>query len=285
MADCPAGKWLDVNEFFRYMRASGYDFEVTREPWDLYITDANYGSLGHSGYHDWEIMQGRYLLCLLFEYAATLGMIDIAYVPPAGVRPDYGNIWGTDDLEFFSRYDGLRYFRLTALGAYCLGITDKYSPAPMEVRPVLRVLPNLEITAIGEKLPAADQLLLDIYTEKISDSVSRLDQIKIMAAIENGRKVSELQELLEARSGDPLPATVKHVLADLADRAERLKDRGPACLIECVDAALAALVANDSRTKKFCMLAGERHIVVPAELEAQFRRALRTLGYSLPANN
>ena len=155
----------------------------------------------------------------------------------------------------------------------------------MEVRPMLHVLPNLEIAAIGEKLAAGDQLLLDIYTEKISDSVSRLDQTKIMAAIENGRKVFELQELLEARSKDPLPETVKHFLADLADRAERLKNRGQARLIECADKALAALIANDSRTKKFCMLAGERHIVVPTEFETQFRRALRSLGYSLPANN
>lgn len=285
MADCPTGKWLQVDEFFRYMRASGYDFEVTREPWDLYISDANYGSLGHSGYHDWEIMQGRYLLCLFFEYAASLGIFDIAYVPPARIRHDYGDIWGTDDLEFFSRYDGLLYFRLNALGAYCLGINDKYSPTPMEVRPMLHVLPNLEIAATGEKLAAGDQLLLDIYTTKISDSISRLDQMKIMAALENGRKISELKEFLEARSGDPLPETVQHFLADLADRAERLQDRGSARLIECADAALAVLIANDSRTKKFCLLAGQHHIVVPAELETQFRRALRSLGYSLPTNN
>jgi hypothetical protein len=109
----------------------------------------------------WKILQARYALCLLFEYAATLGLIDVAYIPPHGARPDYGNLWGVDDLSFFSRYDNAR-------------------------------------------------------------------------------------------------------------------------LIECADAVMAALIANDSRTQPFCLRAGERHLVVPAESEARFRSALRKVGYSLP---
>ena len=45
---------------------------------------------------------------------------------------------------------------------------------------------------------------------------------------------------------------------------------------------LATLIANDSRTKPFCLLAGERHLAVPVEGETRFRSALRKLGYGLP---
>jgi hypothetical protein len=117
LKQCPVGSWVKVDDFLRFMIAAGFNFEVTREPWDLYIADPQYGSLGYEGYHDWEILQGRYVFCLLFEYAATLGMIDVAYVNPAGVRLDFQKMWGTDDLEYLSRYDGLIYFRLNALGA------------------------------------------------------------------------------------------------------------------------------------------------------------------------
>ena len=65
---------------------------------------------------------------MLLEYAATLGMIDVALIPPAGARRDFRNMWGTDELAFFSRYDGLMYFRLTPLGAYCLGVESDYQP-------------------------------------------------------------------------------------------------------------------------------------------------------------
>jgi hypothetical protein len=49
------------------------------------------------------------------------------------------------NLEFFSRYDGLMFVRVTPLGAYCLGAASDYAHSPGEVKPVLQVLPNLEI--------------------------------------------------------------------------------------------------------------------------------------------
>jgi hypothetical protein len=39
--------------------------------------EREYGSLGHDGFHSWDILQMRYLLCFLFEYAAALGIIDV----------------------------------------------------------------------------------------------------------------------------------------------------------------------------------------------------------------
>jgi hypothetical protein len=87
LADCPPGRWVALDELFRYMRAAGHRFEVTRNAWTLYIGEAGYGSLGYDGCGAWTILQARYALCLLFEYAATLGLIDVAYVPPAGARP------------------------------------------------------------------------------------------------------------------------------------------------------------------------------------------------------
>jgi hypothetical protein len=71
------------------------------------------------------------------------------------------------------------------------------------------------------------------------------------------------------------------LLEDVADRSARVHDRGLARLIECADPALAVLIANDTRTRKHCMRAGERHLVVPAVSEAAFRRALRDIGYLL----
>ncbi|MBW4634601.1 MAG: helicase-associated domain-containing protein [Iphinoe sp. HA4291-MV1] len=282
LAECPVGCWIVSDEFFRYMIAQGYDFQVTRNPWNLYICDSHYGSLANLGSDDWGILQGRYILCLLFEYVATLGMINIAYIHPTGVRPDYTDLWGTDDLPFLSRYDGLGCLQLTPLGAYCLGITENYTPPPLEVRSVFRVLPNLEIAAIGEPLTAADTLVLDTYTEKISDAVWRLERAKLLNAIEENHNIAQLREFLQARSGNELPETVNQFLADVEERGQSLQDRGQARLIECADTALAVLIANDSRTKKLCFLAGEKHLVVPVESENKFRNAVKKLGYSIP---
>ena len=53
------------------------------------------------------------------------------------------------------------YFCLNPLGTYCLGITDEYSAPQPEVQHRLRVLPNLEIAAMGEPLSASEVLQLE----------------------------------------------------------------------------------------------------------------------------
>lgn len=283
LAECPAGGWISTDEFLRFMRASGNEFAVTRNAWGLYIGELQYGSLGYD--NSVRILEERYLFCLLLEYAATLGLIDVALIPPADARGDYHSMWGTDDLPFFSRYDGLMYFRVTPLGAYCLDTASDYEPASIEVKPVLRVLPNLEIAAIGSTLEQGDRLALDAYATRVSDLVWRLDAGRLLAVIEEGRPVAEIREFLAARSGTPIPDTVVRLLEDVADRSVKVHDRGLARLIECADPALATLIANDSRTGKHCIKAGERHLVVQASSEASFRRTLRELGYLLAAGD
>jgi hypothetical protein len=204
LAACPAGRWIAVGELFRFMRASGHDFAVTRDRWPLYVADPQYGSLGYQGFGGWHILEGRYARCLLFEYAATLGLLDVAHGPPGDAPADFRNIWGTDELSFFSRYDGLAFIRLTPLGAHCL------SDAAYETEP--------------------------------------------------------------APEAPPVPA-------EKAEKSGGIKDRGEARLFECESPALAARLAGDPRMRRVCMLAGDRHLAVPARSAAAFGRALEALGY------
>lgn len=282
LKECPVNQWVKTDELFRYMRAAGFDFEVTRDPWELYIEEQEYGSLSYEGFGKWSILQGRYALCLLFEYAATLGVIDVAYVAPEGTRQDFRDLWGADDLEFFSRYDGLLYLRLTPLGSYCLGLTDEYVPTQVTARATISVLPSLKISVTGEALLPEEMLLLETYAEKESESVWYLDRAKVMAALENGHQVAELREFLQTRDDQPLPETVEGFLREAERNAGRLRDRGPAVLVECADAALAEILAQHDKTKPLCLRAGERHLVVSAADGEKFRQALHDLGYCLP---
>lgn len=82
LQQCPVGAWVAVDELARYMQAAGLDFEVAHDAWKLYLFELKYGSLGYDGSNGWPILQLRYLLCFLFEYAAVLGMVDVAFVGP-----------------------------------------------------------------------------------------------------------------------------------------------------------------------------------------------------------
>jgi hypothetical protein len=117
------GVWVDVDAFFAILRTQAAPLAVTAGPlarWRLYLEDPRHGSLGPAGWRAWNIIEGRYALCVLFEYAATLGVIDVAYAGPRGARDDYRGLWGADHLDSLSRYDGLAAVRVSELGAAIL---------------------------------------------------------------------------------------------------------------------------------------------------------------------
>ena len=277
LADCPPGKWIAVGSLIRHLDATGGEFSVTRNAWGLYVEDPQYGSFGYEGHAP--VLDRGYLLAFLLEYAATLGIIDVALVPPANAKSYYGDVWGTDSLPYFSRYDGLQYFRLTALGAYCLDVETAYEAPPVEIKQVLRVTPDLGIETAESGLDAADRLALEAYATPVSDGAWRLDPGKLLAAIEAGRTLEEVRDFLETRSGEALPDGVTRLLDETAERTSVLHDCGLARLVECADAGLAETIAKDPKTGKHCMRAGDRHLVVTASAEAAFRRGLREAGY------
>ncbi len=280
LRNCPIDEWIDVDEFFRFMQASDYYFEVSRNPWELYIIDSHYGGLGYEGFHDWEILQGRYVLCLLFEYAATLGIVDVAYDSPVDARDDFRDLWGSDDLAFFSRYDGLIRLRVTKLGAYCLGAASEYSPKPITLKASFTVMPSLRLTVNGELSPD-ELIMLELFADRTAETVWLFSIVRTLKAIEAGHDVRAFAEFLQARDEQPLPDTVGVFFRGAAERARAIKDRGDAKLIECADAALAERIANAEAMKGCCLRAGDRHLVVPSNREPAFRKGLEKLGYIL----
>lgn len=278
---CPVGAWINVDDISRFMQATGDTFDVTHNPWKLYISDAQYGSLGHDGYHSWEILQFRYLLCYLFEYAAALGIIDVAYIEATGARNDFGDLWGTDDLEFLSRYDGLIYFRVTPLGAWCLGSVEDYTPAPVQPSVKLSVLPSLQVNVVGGSLSTEESLTLDTWAVEATETSWRLDRQKAVGAIEKGRDIAELRAFLQTREDQPLPETVESFIKTTGKQGKALKISGTALLIDCEDAEIASMIATRKETAGLCLRAGDRQLVVRLENEDKFRTLIRALGFGM----
>ena len=284
LSDAPLDRWLAVDEFFAFMRASHRSFDVVRDPWRLYLGDPQYGSFGYAGSGEWNVLQGRFVLALLFEVAAVLGLIDVAYTDAEGARDDYTHQWGADALGALSRYDGLRHFRLNPLGAFCLDVAEDYRPRPQaapQATDLWRVLPNLDVVFLGKRLPAADRLLLERYAQSRSEGVWALSQRQILAAIDRGQGTEDLERFLEQRVAPPLPDTVAALLEDVRGRVGQLTDLGMVRLVECADPDLAMRLAHDRRLRGRCARVGDRHLAVPFDQEDAFRRALVDAGYAL----
>ena len=119
LAALEPGAWIEVDALFPILQGRPAPLTVARSPlarWGLYLVDPCRGSLGPAGWKAWNALEGRYALCVLFEYAATLGVVDIAYTGPRGARGDYRGLWGADRYDRLSRYDGLAAVRVNELG-------------------------------------------------------------------------------------------------------------------------------------------------------------------------
>ncbi|NHZ71636.1 MAG: hypothetical protein GWP17_00920 [Aquificales bacterium] len=280
LAAVPANEWVEFETFSRYMQAAGHTFEVNRNLWNLYIADAHYGALGYEGYGSWGVVQDRYILAFLFEYAAVMGVIDVGYRLPQDAKHDFGSQWGTDDSSLLSRYDGLLYFRINGLGAWLLGQSDTYVPSPIEEKTVLYVLPNMDIAAT-EPLTPGDVLFIEQFAIQSGENVYKINKSQLLKTLEQGVPVQQIRDFLTAKSGKPLPQTVDLLLQEAAEGIEQLSYLGTAHLIAVKDPIVAQLIVNRKALSQHCRLAGDSHIVVPDDKMIIFRKTVRELGYGL----
>ncbi|CAN5718841.1 hypothetical protein BH10ACT9_BH10ACT9_43830 [soil metagenome] len=283
---CEPGEWIEVDQLFYDMSLLGLSPAIPRSEralWKLYVINPHYGSFGYAEHQSWEILEGRYTLAVLFEYAATLGLIDVDYTDPAGARQDFQGNWGGDYLDTLSRYDGLRAIRLNELGSYALDLESRYEPPPVPSAQLrtLKVLPNLDIVALGD-FHAADRLHLSTFAHQTNDHVWTVSADSLLAALDSGRELAEFTNFLSRHNERELPNTLVTLISDVERRAGMLTDLGHARVIECADPATAALIAKDRQLRGLCRPIGDRHLVVPLDQELKFRKALRKLGYVVP---
>jgi hypothetical protein len=290
LRDAPIGQWVELDEFFRYLRAQGRALTVERGETTLHLGSyPEYGWLGYVGSNYWDIVVGSYLRAVLFEYAATLGMIEIAYTRPEETPHSFGDAYGLDEYEYLSRYDGLLGIRLTNLGAYALGLTDEYAPPQATVEtyaPILQVLPNLDlvITDAARALPN-DRAFLERIAAEQSQNVYRLSRDQLIDAAESGLNLAQVQEFLVSRSGqgiEAFPQIVRVFFEDLEKRLGALRDAGRMVVLAGDDRFLLTELSNTPALRALVQLAtiGEQSVLlVPEAQEAAARRQLKKMGY------
>ncbi|TFV62261.1 hypothetical protein E4P41_07805 [Geodermatophilus sp. DF01-2] len=283
LASCPPGEWLGVDDLFRVVGRAAPQLSIARSEralWKLYLEDPEYGSLGYDGFHEWPIVEGRYVLAVLFEYAAPLGLLDVEYVPAEGARDDFRHLWGADWVPALSRYDGLLAVRLTSLGAYAAGLAPTYVPAPVVRERVLQVLPNLDVVAVAD-LDPGDRLVLDAFAVRTADRVWTVSMAGLLSAVDAGRQPGEFTDFLSARAVHGLPAALRTLVDDVNARTRQVRDLGLRHVLECADEQVATLLERDRSLRGLCTRIGARHLLLDPAGEEKARTALRKLGHPL----
>lgn len=278
LKDLTPGKWISVEELNRLaLSRADYSFVMTNYDWKLYFSDPHYG---HLDYHDtWSLLQFRYLLVYLFEYCATLGLLDVAYIDPREARDDFSDCWGADELEFLSHCDGLQYVRINDLGAYILGHKDTFA-APQDTRAIYRFDGrDIVVSGEGEILPG-QLLYLDKIGERREIDRWRLSASSLMSALTGGESLAEIRTTLAAASAAGLSTELDQLFQEVEQRSTAFVEVGRATLIECSQ-ELRKHILTDKKISRLCMPAGDRYLVTLPGKEKLLAEAFAALGYPI----
>jgi hypothetical protein len=300
---CPTGVWIDIEEFFRATVIWHFSFEVQSQNYrrPLLIGRESVSSRSH-----WRATNGLYILALLWERLASIGALDILYLPPQVAAYDAQLYY--PDAPFFSLYDGLKYFRINNLGAFLLGQQAAYGSSAGSRQPCLRIEPDrgAELPRIKAELPRikaapapagqaflvhvedsrfispADRLALTEVAAPVGEQAFCFDLGSLLGALARGRDLDAFLALLTRNHVGPLPPEVPLLFAEAIARSRVFGIPVRALTVEAQTPELAQLVAHDPKLKRFCHLIGERTIVFPASRQTAFGTRLRELGYILP---
>jgi hypothetical protein len=217
LCECPVDKWISLQEFLKNIKKTDRNFlsERVGEIWSY----SDYDSYYYGRSQGWSEIEGRFIEVVLLEYLNTIGIID-AVVSHGYHSNEYGNRE--------TNYPSLEFFKLTPMGAYIIGATDKYELIAGEKDSGFAVLPNYDIVVTEGANKQVHNLFFDRFAQKVADdaaSIYKLTFKSIVDALDNGITVGEITEYLEEHSTNPLPDNVRKTLEDWEKESKRIRIR------------------------------------------------------------
>jgi hypothetical protein len=272
------GEWIAIEEFFKTIKLSGISFEIEASQYTT-LQVSGFGLLDNASRHTyWQAVNGQYILAVVMEFLASFGAVDLAYTEAKKSGYTLGNLedYITRPL---SRYDGLKYFRLTPLGAYLLGQDKEYLlSSAAELEPLLEYAENLQLVLRrASALNPNDRILLERFCARQGETLYRLDPQRTVEAFEEGYKLDDVLGFLERKTLRQAPGEVQAFFERLRKRSGVLARKGEAVLYQVKDLMIMKSLLSDEVLGELCVLAEDHQVVVQAKDEVAFRRRLREL--------
>ncbi|MEO5891936.1 MAG: hypothetical protein ABIQ31_16940 [Ferruginibacter sp.] len=202
---------------------------------------------------------------------ASFGLIEIAY---AGINTEK---FGT---TFYSAYDGLQYFRLTALGTYILGMSDSYEPAIAQQHNKLQFSEDsLMILAEGDM--AVLDVMLARYAEKAGNNRFNVTHAHFLKDCSSRKDIERKIALFKKTIAKNLPVYWENQFKIWQENAQKITVEIKTLVYKIpADAKeLQRLIAQDAVLKTLLLKAEQFYILIPVSNATRFKNRMKELGY------
>ena len=208
----------------------------------------------------------------LFLFAA-FGLIEIAF--------DEVNLT-TFGTTYYSNYDGLKYFRLTNLGAYILGHTStfEHQNTPTQRNKLSLSNDSLMIIADGDMTALTDKML-SAYSEKLGNTRYRVTATSFLKDCKTRKDIESKIALFKAAVNSSIPIYWDRFFKELVNNATAIKINKFVVTYTLLkdDKELHRLVAQDIELKQLVLKAEGFNLLVPVENQTKFKSRMKELGF------
>lgn len=202
---------------------------------------------------------------------AAFGLMEIAYADINTTK--HGS-------TFYSGYDGLMYFKLTALGRYVFGFSKEYEPAQAQQKNKL-VFDEDSLTILAEGDISMLDLMLANYAEKAGNNRYKITHAHFLKDCRNKNDIDNKINLFKKMISPKLPIFWEQQFTAWRKNATKVeKDFSTVVFKIPPDARdLQKLMAQDAVLKILILKAEQFNILVPSANLPKFKVRMKELGY------
>lgn len=274
--EIPSDSVISVENILNYINFRNLKCEIIspQNIYDhVYINEADYGRTKIYNYENYN----EYIVVPLFKsligILGSFGIFDLYIDTPTmknGLYLKNG---------YLSKYDGIKYVRLTKLGEYVLGRKNEYDFGEnSEEAEVYLDEERLIVTIIGEA-PMKFMFLEQIGT-KIGTNKYKIDYQSILRNIENGNELSKRIEDFKNKISFDLPPLWQDFFEDIKRKNNSIKFCEDLIVFKLKDDKnLLDLIVKDTVIKDLIYKAEGYHIVIQKDNVKTLLKRLESFGY------
>lgn len=276
LLDLPAGEIVEVKNILDYIEfrdcfANIISLENVCDY--IYINEADYGRSKISSlecYHKYIVIP---MFKAFFTILGSFGILDLYYDMPNcknGLYLKNG---------YLTKYDGIKYIRLSKLGEYTLGKRQEYNfgESGEEVEVCLDE-DRLIVTLIGNA--PVKTMFLEQIAYKISANKFKVDNQSILRNIDSLEDLNKRIKDFKNKISDKLPKIWEDFFKEIKNKVNLIKAVPQMNVFKISeDRDLINIIAKDEILKKYVLKAEGFYILVPEEDSKIVIKRLESFGY------
>jgi hypothetical protein len=276
LTDMPRGKIVEVENILDYVvfRDLFTDIISPQNVYDyLYINEADYGRTKISTYDCYY----RYIIVPLFKSLVTIlgsiGILDLYYDMPTSKNGLYLKN------GYLTKYDGIKYVRLTKLGEYALGMRDEYDFGEHgEQAEIYLDEDRLIVTIIGDA--PMKNMFLEQIGYRIGFNKFKVDYQSILRNVENRDELYKRLKDFKNKISSQLPEIWQEFFGEVEKKVNAIKSAPEMRVFKLKeDRELINIVAKDEVLREYILKAEGFYIIVPEEHTKTVLKRLENFGY------